>query len=107
MKNELKPYIKSFLAGKDWTAAGLIEDFIRAEHPNHRKGDTTSRVLRFMKEDGTVESQNFNKRGEKVKKGNVYYRLKTLPAESAPPKIPSFNGIPIYKPLAPVQGKLI
>lgn len=53
-KETLKRDIKNFLLNKDFTAGGTIEDYIRQEVG--AKGETTSRILRFMMKDGTLEN---------------------------------------------------
>jgi len=70
-KEFYKAHIKKFLQGKPFTAGGIIEDFMRDE--TGAKGETTSRVLRFMKKDGTLENDYFPR-----EKGRSYvvYRLR-------------------------------
>ena len=70
-KENQKLYIKQWLEGKPFTAGGIIEDVMRDDYG--MKGDTTSRVLRFMHKDGTVE-KDYRPR----EKGRPYvvYRIK-------------------------------
>lgn len=73
MHETLKNQIKTFLLGKTFTAGGIIEDYIR--DATGAKGETTSRVLRFMVDDGTLENDYFPR-----EKGRSYvvYRIKEL-----------------------------
>lgn len=95
---KLKFFIHRFLTiqhagGSEWVAGGIIEDHLRSNHPNHPKGETTSRVLRFMADkrdypEGHVHllTIQYDKEGNVVKKGNVFYRInpeygKVIPAK--------------------------
>lgn len=71
MDKSLKHQIKDFLQGKAFTAGGIIEDVMRDNTGS--KGSSTSRILRFMVEDGTIEKSYFPR-----DKGRSYvvYRIK-------------------------------
>lgn len=54
----------------NWTFGGVLEDYLRGVKGS--KGETTSRILRFMANDGTVEV-GYEDTGHG--KPNVKYRL--------------------------------
>ena len=72
--DNLKSQILEFLKGKNYIAGGVIEDYMRTT-PNHPKGETTSRLLRFLMEDEKLENTYIPR-----EKGRPYvaYRIKLI-----------------------------
>lgn len=76
MKETSKDFILQFirqqhLEGKLYSHGGIIEDYMRAK--NGMKGDTVSRILRFMRKDGLIERVMMPRKDGK--RANVAYRL--------------------------------
>lgn len=76
MKETSNNFILQFLhqqhlEGKTEVYGGIIEDYMRAK--TGMKGDTVSRILRFMREDGLIERVMMPRKDGK--RANVAYKL--------------------------------
>ncbi len=76
MKETTEGFIKDFLKqqhreGKEYIFGGVIEDYLRTK--NGSKGETTSRICRFMVEDNLIEPVYIPREKGKA---NVAYKLK-------------------------------